>query len=587
MQEFITNQEMSNYLNMTFNSEIFQKIISSCRNYSSANDVFAKLGNALAKYYISTMDNSIEGISLVCNLFVKEYLNNRFDELFMDLLIDRCSQMSGLDREPTISEKVTIVEQISNRNLQNMFYTHCFPGALYEIVSTNGLDISNELFKDELSLLEKHFKTAYKVGKLCYCEFSSASLSYATYNVPERINFALGGITREEGSNKYEWYLNSFKNNLSLLLKERKITQNEFLVMFEAGKRIIDFYCLNQNSCIAVFRNPISDNAPKRTILFNNIHVDNKLRGTFIGNKISELIKRCQLEPDKISTILAQGVLELEAISPELKDIFIEILNSSLREYLLSVGIKNYLHGGFADGYEISSGKLSTSEFSIVRCKCPTDLWNITKNSEHLFKQPEEKQPKEDSLSDLSLVSKILESASKQENLPERIERIHLGKSDITVYFYGDKPIFPNNYLIKEENETYQIAMYSRRVLINRWVSAFSNSLEQNEQSVIDDIVEKYKTSEQYMPEDEVVDALRWYASEIFNSYSAEVQEQLLQTEALKAGIITISFEEDYHITTGSGDITTPRNVLVDINDSGRYNNLYASIIEEQRNKIK
>lgn len=588
MKKFITNQEMSAYLNLAFNSEIFRKIIGNCKNY---DNVFGKLGNVLAKYYISTMDNSMEGIELVCNLFINEYLNNTFDKKFMNLLIDRCAESANLSGEITIVDKIKIVEIIRNRNLQNMFYTHCFPGALYETVASNGLDISNELFKAELSLLERYFRTAYKVGKLCYCEFSEASLSYAISNVPERVGLALGGVTNNNGKNKHESYLNSFRNKLLLLLREGEINQKRFEELFEAGKRIIDFYCSNQQSCIAVFRNNSFQTQEIQSNLFNVIRIDSKLRGTFIGTKMSALLKRCQLEPSKASIILEEGLLELETISPELKSIFIEILNNSLNDYLLKYGVKNYSFGGFADGYEIPSGKLSTDEFSIVRCECPTDLWNNTLTKEEVFKKPEPilKDVKniECSLDDLIGVSKVLEDAAKQENLPERIEWICFGKYNIPVYFYKDTPKFPNNYLLGSENGVYKVSVLSRKFLISRCISTICIMIKNNDQSVINSIVEKYKMTDYYGLEDTVDRALRWYATEIFNAYNNEAQEQLIYEESLKLGVVMISFGNNYHIAVDNESVTVPRNVLVDMNNNGRYNSLYTSIVEESSKKIK
>ena len=588
MQE-ITNQEMSNYLNMALNSTIFQKIISSCKSRNHANNVFMKLGNALAKYYISTMDNSLEGVELVCDLFVKEYLNNSFDESFMSLLISQNAKLSGIQTKPTIGEMVNIVELIRTRNLSNPFCTHCFPGALYDAVSESGLDISCELFQEELALLERYYKTGYKVGKLCYCELSDASLSYATGNIPERIKFALGVLNSGEYDNKYEWYLNSFKNNLSVLLKEQKIDYSEYQKLFLAGKKVIDFYCASQETCIAIFRDKNVFNYQDRFKFLRHIHLDNNLRGTFIGNKITELLSRCQKEPDKITQILAQGLLELENISPDLKNVFISIVEKQLLDYLLKVGVKNYMHGGFADGYEVESGKMTTDEFSIVKCKCPSDLWSMTKNSEHLFMSPStnEKENSSDFVSELLFNSKILEKAAKEETPPEHIENINFGKYNILVYFLSTVPTFPMNYLINSDNNTYQISLYSKKVLINRWIMLFSQEFKQNHQEMFDEILKKYKESDQYYEEDDLDEAIRWYANELFNSYDQEMQAQIIQEQALRNPSITVSFEDCYTISTGNETASIPRNILVDMNNVGRYNELYASIISDTKNKKK
>ena len=87
------------------------------------------------------------------------------DDKFMELIISKCAKEIGIEKIPTIGEKTTIVNLVATRNRNNQFYTHCFPGALYGTVKQNGLDISNEMFKEELGLLEKYFKTGFKTGK--------------------------------------------------------------------------------------------------------------------------------------------------------------------------------------------------------------------------------------------------------------------------------------------------------------------------------------------------------------------------------------------------------------------------------------
>lgn len=66
----------------------------------------------------------------------------------------------------SLEDRVKIQEYVYIRNRNNSFYTHCFPGALLEEVSTNGLDISRELFKDEYKILATCFETPYKTGEL-------------------------------------------------------------------------------------------------------------------------------------------------------------------------------------------------------------------------------------------------------------------------------------------------------------------------------------------------------------------------------------------------------------------------------------
>lgn len=59
----ISNKEMANYLNYAMNLAGVKKLV--------GNSIFAYsiLGNWFAKYYVSTGDNSIEGIVKLLNLY--------------------------------------------------------------------------------------------------------------------------------------------------------------------------------------------------------------------------------------------------------------------------------------------------------------------------------------------------------------------------------------------------------------------------------------------------------------------------------------------------------------------------------------
>lgn len=597
MKKYIENHEMANYLNNALNSEIIKKIISSAPNTETAQTYFQKLGNILEKYYISTMDNSLEGINLVARLFINNYLtNNNFDNEYVNLLINRIAKINGLQLV-SLKDKINIIELINQRNKNNPFYTHCFPGSLYDTVSKEGLNIANEMFHHELSILERYSKTPYKYGKLCYCEFSEASLSYANFSVPERIRNALGGISSSnQDESKYELYKRKFEEHLKELLINGKIEQDSLYDMYLAGKRIIDFYCTNKDSCIAVFRKNSSNQVQDRSII-TRIHLElRNLRGTFIGNKIEDIIKKCKNNQEEAGNILESKLVELEKIFPNIRKIAENIINEGLQKCTIRFALSNYEHGGFADGYEIESGKLSKQEFAIVKCPCPTDLWYKFKNDKSMHIEPPKQLINDDNYNleletkHLSIISKILETAIKTNSNPDIIECIQEENKCIPIYFYKNNLIFPNNYLIQTKEANFIISIFSKKQLENKCVANIIESI--TDETLIKNIVEKFKETDEYDEdyhhdiENLKLDAIYWYSQNLFYSYDESTKENMIKEEAINNDIISIKIEEDkYIVKTKEKTQNIPRNILVNNSDIAQYNNLYLQILEDNKNK--
>lgn len=590
MDLYISNEMLASYLTTVYQNENVRKIISSAQSEGGASSYFQKLGNALAKYYISTGDNTLEGINNVCNLFIQTYMNKTFDDQFMEMIIDKCAEDMGIARKPTIGEKAAIVNLVANRNFNNSFCTHCFPGALYPEVAQNGLDISNEMFKEELSLLEKYFKTGFKTGKLCYCELSEASLSYATQNVPERVKFALGSGILFTKDNKVDSFLFSFRNNLIRLVENGSLSKNDYYKVFEAGKKLIEFYCANEQSAIAIFRND-RRRQDYSISLFDNYSLDATFRGTFVEQKILEIIKKCQDAPNRMSTIIDEGLSELESISPKLKEIAEGILNERLNYKMKNMAVKNYMHGGYADGHEVESGKLLPSEFAITVCPCPIDLWN----KEHkniigtlLVNNPVDKGNLGLICKEVVAVERILAKAASEEVTPNNIECIHFGKSVIPIYSTNNVLVFTSNYLIGSQNGYYLVSLFNEKIIMNRAIQTLRNEL-LSDANKVSEIITQYKLTDSYDPDFEENledDATLWFAKTLFNSYDEATKKQMIQVAAANAPFITIKKSESgYVISHGQECSTVLPDVLVDSNASAPYNNLYSRMIEAKKNK--
>lgn len=593
MEEYISNEMMADYLTSVYENELVKKIISGAQSEGLASLYFQKLGNSLAKYYISTGDNTLEGINNVCNLFMQTYLNQTFDDQFMEFIISKCAKDKGIKHNPTVGEKAEIVNLVASRNINNSFYTHCFPGSLYSTVKQNGLDISNEMFKDELELLEKYFKTGFKTGKLCYCELSEASLSYATQNVPERVKFALGGSILFTKENKTESFLFSLRNNLIRLLQVGTLRKDDFYKVYEAGKKLIEFYCTNSQSAIAVFRKNNAIRKDYSISLFKTLNIDSNLRGTIIEKKLREIALACQNNPQNTSIILEDGLRELENISPELKSIAEKILNDDLIFQMKNRAVRNYMHGGYADGYEIESGKLSSADFAITLCPCPIDLWNEEHkniNDNPLINNPADAEEMRfnETCRRISAVEKILSKAAMEDIKPDNIECISFGKSIIPIYASSNNLVFPNNYTIGIQDGTYVISLFNEKVLVNRCIQAIRKEF-LNDENKVTEIIEKYKATDNYdsdYEEDLEEDATLWFAKEIFSTYDEATKQQMVQSMAMKETFIGVTpSERGYVVSFGQEQTEVSKEVLVDINSTASYNNLYSQFIENQKNK--
>jgi len=78
MNDIISNEEMANYMNMVLNSDAIKEAYLTCDTSSAINSLFQNIGNILAKYYISTGDNSLESASQI----IRNYVSINNQEIF-------------------------------------------------------------------------------------------------------------------------------------------------------------------------------------------------------------------------------------------------------------------------------------------------------------------------------------------------------------------------------------------------------------------------------------------------------------------------------------------------------------------------
>lgn len=271
------------------------------------------------------------------------------------------------DNELVSVEKISTAIGIQCRN--NRFRTHSFNGALTEIVERDGLDISREMFAEEYRVLSKISKTPYSKGELYFCELGSGTFSYM-HRSPERFWLTVdGGLKRESGEDIKDFAIRNFKE---LLKKHKeKLTQEELIEIYNAGMRMIDFYCSTPKVSIAITKP--SDNITDNVDM--SADVVNKVRSLLLRipykqrKKLSEdlAIQLNKIPPNK------QGLMQLaclldqyQQIDEELKNTIEEIITKAMHLVVEESSLNKFLYAGNLDGYRVEGGKLNRKDFGLA-----------------------------------------------------------------------------------------------------------------------------------------------------------------------------------------------------------------------------
>ena len=594
--ETINLQQLTTYMNNLFNSTFYKQLI------SSNTQPFNELSNILLKYYISTLDDSEESIKylslayLTCQKEKRDFIN----EVYIPYIYEKIKRELNIEGELSTLDKIKIALLLKQRNF-NKYYTHCFPGALYEEIKANGLDIKKELFTKELSMLERQNKTSYKTGALCYCELSAASLSYATSGLPERIKFALGIVDDPKlRLPKKEYYRELFKRAIEEQIKNGTLKKEVAPSYEEIGLRVLDFYCSSTDSCIALFRDPKKDYSQTLESFITTFCSFNleQISKTTIGKQIIERLNKIS-DPIKRIEELDLILIELNNTNPLLKEIIQGIIDDKLLQVVSQISISNLLHGGFADGYEVEGGSLSPKEFTIIKFPTPreTYLEHSTNLELPTVELPPKKKNQELLIRNYQGIDRALNESLKYPNIT-RIEILYnkeLKKpSNLVMYTTQNEIILPNNYLIKQENGIYTYSLFSPKVLKNKLINQIFEKLAKQDKESINKIVEKYKQtnnyhSDYYANEEELIDdALDWYAKVSIDNTPPEKVTQLIN--ALAASDITFTLQKKDNkvvITSSNKEYIMESDVLVDSTINAPYNDYYYNILQSPQEGFK
>ena len=400
----ITTENLANYITYIFNSDYIMQLIQDSNNKWELSNQYMQLSKFIFSYAMATNDLSKESV----NLILDDYLNHKseitnedphygemtseekyFNNYIFPIIKKRYIQIHNISNKLTLNDYVNIYKEMVINSHKNRFSTHSFPGALFNDISSIGLDIDNEKFKTEISYLSQFgFRTPYQTGRLYLTDLSYQTIGYAL-NTPEKIQIAfkrLTDLTEEENETTFEYHNRDIDQ---FVLEHFSIDGIENAK--EILKRINDFYYSNPNSCIAIVKN--------ENISTDDIYIPSMFNYTLSSTYLFENLLR---EDDTFKRLYEKTAELLESNSPE----GIELLDSLLNymnikypnneetkilhkkiEYEIINSITSYGLNSFSyangEGFSVESGKISTEMFSIATIINPMSKYSEYKKTQN------------------------------------------------------------------------------------------------------------------------------------------------------------------------------------------------------------
>ena len=592
MEKKISKEDVANYIFKVFNNPEIQKVIANFATFGGAKGAFETLGNYLTKYYISTLDDSLSSAKTIIDLYVESYEDPKisFDHNYSEFMIRQCAKTNT----PTLKERLNAIKVIAERNQESTFYTHCFPGALRPSIEKYGLDASREMdFGGDLRLLEQYNRTSFKIGKICFCELSSASLSYATTAVPERVSYALGGSPKTDHANStYDFYLKSFKKNVEKMKAEGKFKSEEECARYEeAGIRIIDFYCSKPTEGIAIIEEHASQTSlddQKRLLIECASALKNSANQCpLLEKQIVEMEKKIRESTsyDEAADIFDKTITRLKGILPNFEKTITRLIHEGITNYLIQKGVKNLKHGGFADGYGKPS--IPREEIAIAEIPAISDMYfKLHRESQENFKANIENgdQNKEKDLSTLAYLEKAMRTEySDMKRAPNSIDYAFLGDKSVILFNYGDTLRLYGHSKIRSENGVHTFSSLNKQQIKIKIKEKIKHRLEKEED--IESIIKEYRNSDDY-EEDEEKDieawALDWKASQRMQSMGSKELSELEQEVYSENPQVKIKCESGkYFLITEKGEMELTYQCIANRRANAPYNKYFNAIMNE------
>lgn len=558
MNEKISNEQMAEYMDMVLNSPEMKELYISLGKSRDISTIFMNLGNYISKYYISTGDNSMRSAVEL----MEQYAAYKNDEQFVDNCLTKkvehkVAEQLGKGEDLSLSDRVEIANEVANRNRENYFYTHCFPGAIAEEVRQNGLDISKELFKEEFEYLEKFqsFRTAYKKGELNYCNLSAASLSYASKGVPERVMMTIGSSVREDkGLPLNEERKNALERNIASQLERGNISESEAEKIRECCTRMIDFYCVSKSG-IAFFRKDSITNQDKtskqrKSNLNNRVMsmmstLEDALRDTFAGDFLKTEIDKANQDVENATQIFENALNEVSGMYPDFSSFFNAYVDESINDIMKKYAISNLEHGGFADGFSLEGGKLAPNEIGIIEITSPNEIPALIERGQYRFEVASLNIPESPAnlvehidtkgltshptISQYKKYDKDLKKISSQVHTPDSIEEFSItskkGKLAKFLVEENEGKKQPIDLPIIGEKEGVRIYSTFTGNVESRIKSDMEFEFEDLDEAEQNRIIKEYKLENPDFDEDYLSDdAASWYAENEYNKLDEDTK---------------------------------------------------------------
>ena len=403
----LSHEDMADYIKRVYDAKEMKSLSQNGKSFDQIKQHSSMLAEFLVQYAIATGDLSDESISRIASNYLTNFgdyisfMRNNcttetgksakhlfFEEVVMPELITTWADKLNIQKPISVVNLSKIASVIATQSQNNAFRTHSFNSAILPSVEENGLDISREMFKEDLKQFTPVGNQVYKTGALNTCELSQASFTYATI-VPERVrNIMSGNCNRQQQEDETlaehlsECVSSSLENNPNLTVDEKRKLKND-------SEKIIQFYYGHTSASIAVIkqeRKPVA--APANCDVSIMYALSTFLRcpqSRKISPKPSIEFKR-QLEA-LAKEIKSQDILErLDTLLNETRQTSPETENfiQSLKKYIFGdclcrQSLSHLLHST-ADGFDIEGGKINRADFAIATYDDPAKVFSYERS---------------------------------------------------------------------------------------------------------------------------------------------------------------------------------------------------------------
>lgn len=401
----IDPQDLADYIETVYNNESFRTFLLSKKTKDICEQTTNRLSDILVKYYLATGDNRESSIESIIESFAShpvDYRNisgindvkfHQFRYGAYPFIVDYWKKELGME-EASFVDMQEILTVAATHSSLNAFETHSFNGALKKSVERNGLNINNELFKNNFEYLSRMTSSVYETGNLYVCPLSEGSWGYMHHS-PERLWMTIGSssITREVGETDNEFAKRSFDD---VLAKNAGIYEESYLDTARVlGEEMIDFYTQSDDVCMAIRRrgNPSVEECYERNSeliggkLNYGFQLPYALQRAFPRELVTKL-NGIALRGNQVGTIedIERIIEEMKLASPGKIDALDSFVEHVFSANMATYSVSNYMHVGNADGLKIEGGYLPRESFALATIKDPSREYDVVEQQKKIKK---------------------------------------------------------------------------------------------------------------------------------------------------------------------------------------------------------